>query len=365
MAEARVSRKPRGRFPEGIAWFDEIDQSDVACVGGKCASLAAMVRDGMRVPDGFVVTTDAYEEFMAGAGLESEAHTGRAILDRRDAAAVAEWSARMTERLEQSPLPAQLEQAIRGAYRELCQRCGVTDVPVAVRSSGVAEDLEGASYAGQYETYLWITGADAVVAHVKRCWSGLFGAPVLTYEPTAEAETAGADMPSMAVGIQRMVDARAAGVMLTLDPLNGDRSKIVIEGSWGLGEAVVSGEVTPDRFRLDKITRSVEQEIAVKEREYGHDGASGLIIREVPEERREQPCLEAQVVNQLADLGRDLERRRGAPQDVEWALSQDGIMHVLQARPETIWSSRRPASAATTGGNALDLVLQQLTGGRA
>jgi phosphoenolpyruvate synthase/pyruvate phosphate dikinase len=323
-----------------------------------------MVRDGMRVPDGFVVTTDAYADFMAGAGFESEARAGRASLDRKDAAAVAAWSARMTTMLEASSMPAQLERAIRDAYEELCRRCGVTDVPVAVRSSGVAEDLEGASYAGQYDTYLWITGADAVVEHVKRCWSGLFGAPVLTYEPTAEAEAAGADMPAMAVGVQRMVDARAAGVMLTLDPLNGDRSKIVIEGSWGLGEAVVSGEVTPDRFRLDKITRAVEQEIAVKEREYSHDGASGLILREVPDERREQPCLEAGDVDQLAELGRDLERRRGAPQDIEWAIAQDGVVHVLQARPETIWSSRRPPSTVASGASALDLVLQQFTGSR-
>lgn len=349
------------RFPSGIAWLEELHRDDVSCVGGKCASLAAMVHDGMRVPDAFVVTTAAFERFLMDAGLTDEVMAGRAELDPRDGAAVHQFSARMCEAIERIPMPPELETAIRDSYAELCRRCGASNVPVAVRSSGVAEDLADASHAGQFDTYLWVTGADAVVEHVKRCWTGLFGAPVLTYEPARNGASSAADLPLMAVGVQRMVDARAAGVMLTLDPLSGDRSKIVVEASWGLGESVVAGEVTPDRFRIDKISRSVEEEIAVKKVEYAHDGAGGLAVREVPPERRERASVGPEVLAELAELGRSLERRRGAPQDIEWAVGHDDVVHVLQARPETVWSARRPASTASAG-SALDLVLQQLTG---
>jgi pyruvate,water dikinase len=239
-------------------------------------------------------------------------------------------------------------------------------VPVAVRSSGVAEDLSGASFAGQYETYLWIIGADAVIEHARRCWTGLFGPQVLTYRPEGDAPGQ-ESMPAlpMGVGVQQMVSARAAGVMFTLDPVTGDRSKIVIEGSWGLGEAVVSGLVTPDRYRVDKVTLELlASELANKEQEFSFDPGSGVGLRDVPESRRTEACLTDEQVVALATLAKRIERHRGAPQDIEWAVDEHGTVHVLQVRPETVWS-RRPATSIATGRSALDMVMGKFMAGAA
>jgi pyruvate,water dikinase len=234
---------------------------------------------------------------------------------------------------------------------------------VAVRSSGVAEDLGGASFAGQYETFLWVRGAEEVRRHVRRCWAGLFSAPVLTYRP-ADGATPPADA-GMAVGVQRMVLARAAGVMFTLDPLNGDRSKVVLEGAWGLGEAVVSGEVTPDRFRVDKVTLELlEREVASKEVECRFDAdAGGVRMVPVPAERRDASCLEDEHVIALATLAKRIERHRGAPVDIEWAVDEGGDVQVLQVRPETVWSRKPKQPLGGPGGTGVQRVLAKFMAG--
>lgn len=347
-----------------VTWLEHADPSDHEQLGGKCASLAEFVQAGFGVPDAFAVTTEAFWSFMEESGLLERVRAERATLDRDDVAAVAQVSARMAAAFEQAALSEGLEREIRGAYERLGERAGQPDVPVAVRSSGVAEDLEGASFAGQYDTFLWVCGADAVIEHVKRCWAGLFGAAVLTYQVAGELAAVHPDGPGIAVAVQRMVRPRAAGVMLTLDPVTGDRSKVVVESSWGLGEAVVSGEVTPDRFRIDKVTFSiVERELSAKEREYLFVPGEGVVLREVPETRRAIPSLDDDELRRLTELARRVERRRGAPQDVEWAIDEHGELHVLQVRPETIWSRR--AAATVTGGsaNAMDLILKRIGGG--
>jgi pyruvate,water dikinase len=231
---------------------------------------------------------------------------------------------------------------------------------VAVRSSGVAEDLAGASFAGQYDTYLWIRGEAAVLDNVRRCWQGLFGEAVLTYRPGAAA-----GHPGMAVIVQQLVQPRAAGVMFTLDPVNGDRSKIVVESSWGLGEAVVAGEVTPDRHRIDKVTLEIaERVISEKDSEYRWE-AGKVAMLPVPDDRRSEPCLTDADLEALANLGKRIERHRGAPQDVEWAIDEPGVLHVLQVRPETVWSTRPAKTVAEGGKSAVDLVLGTfVSGGR-
>jgi pyruvate,water dikinase len=166
----------------------------------------------------------------------------------------------------------------------------------------------------------------------------------------------------MAVVVQQLVQPRAAGVMFTLDPVTGDRSKIVIEAAWGLGEAVVSGEVTPDRYRVDKVTlEPIDRTISDKAAEYRFEGGSGAQLRPVEDDRRTAPCLDEAQVLELATLAKRIESHRGAPQDIEWAVEADGRAHVLQVRPETVWSRREARSVASSGQSALSLVLGSFT----
>jgi pyruvate,water dikinase len=191
---------------------------------------------------------------------------------------------------------------------------------------------------------------------------------VLTYRPEAAAGAGDAGSAGMCVGVQAMVAARAAGVMFTLDPISGDRSKIVIEACWGLGEGVVSGDVTPDRHRVDKVTLELlGSEIAAKLQEHRFDAErNAVVLADVPADRRDASCLETEQVIRLAELAKRIERHRGAPQDIEWAVDQGGNVRVLQVRPETVWS-RRPAKSVVGGGGAkgVDRVLAKFMTGTA
>jgi pyruvate,water dikinase len=351
-----------------IQWTDQPGAS-AALLGGKVNSLAEMTAAGFAVPPAFGVTTEAFAAFVRDAGLAERINAIRAGLDTADVAAVDRAAAEIAQLIEQTPIPAEIDAAIREAYAELERRAG-ENVPVAVRSSGVNEDLEGASFAGQYDTYLWIQGADAVLAHVRRCWSGLFNSAVLTYRPNegvdGEGEGDGTELPGMCVGVQQMALARTAGVMFTLDPISGDRSKIVIESAWGLGEGVVKGDVTPDRHRVDKVAMEIrERDIGEQTHEYRFDEQAGeVVLAEIPGARGAEPSLSEGEVLAIAELGRRVERHRGAPQDLEWAIDHDGALHLLQARPETIWSAKQAAGVASgDGGGAVDRVMATFLGG--
>ncbi len=334
-----------------VLWLHDSGAQTGALVGGKFSSLAEMSSAGFGVPPAFAVTTEALAAFMSESGLESDA---REVHDDLAKASL------MRERMLETPLPAAVTGQIVAAYGCLCELTETEDVPVAVRSSGVAEDLAGASFAGQYETYLWIRGADEVIEHVRRCWTGLFAETVLSYRPGG-----GVGDASMAVVVQQLVQPRAAGVMFTLDPVSGDRSKIVIESSWGLGEAVVSGEVTPDRYRVDKVTLEILQRVVSdKESEYRWEDGK-VSVQPVDEPRRTEASLADADVLALATLAKTIERHRGAPQDVEWAIDGRGTAHVLQVRAETVWSQRQAKPVATPGKSAVDLVLGTfVSGGR-
>jgi pyruvate,water dikinase len=221
------------------------------------------------------------------------------------------------------------------------------DVPVAVRSSATAEDMPDASFAGQQDTYLWVRGADQVVEKVRDCWASLFTTRAVAYREKhriPHAETL------MSVGVQKMVNARTAGVAMTLDPVNGDRTRIVIDASWGLGEMVVSGVVTPDNFTVEKVLEQiVARTISDKHVELVGDPAAGEAVeREVEPARRKSPCLTDAEVLAVARLAKRLERQNKCPQDVEWAIDADlpegENLLALQSRPETIWS-RKTAGA--------------------
>jgi pyruvate, water dikinase len=347
-----------------IAWIDATDLS-AEQLGGKVASLAEMTAAGFNVPLAFAVTTEAFRSFAAQAGLTDAVRAIRRELDHGDLPAVDQASAEIAGLIERAPISAQLEQDIRTAYARLEDVSERANVPVAVRSSGVNEDLAGASFAGQYETYLWICGAEQVLAHVRRCWAGLFSATVLTYEPHHGVELGHEQLHGMCVGVQRMVDSRTAGVMFTIDPVTGDRSTIVIESCWGLGEGVVKGDVTPDRHSVDKVTLElIDREVGVQTHEYRFDERTGAVgLTELEADHGERNSLHDAEVRMLAELGKRVERHRGAPQDIEWAIDSAGALHLLQARPETIWSTKSATqadSSASTG--AVDRVLSTFMG---
>ncbi|MBS1879087.1 MAG: PEP/pyruvate-binding domain-containing protein [Actinobacteria bacterium] len=346
-----------------VLWIEQPGATS-ELVGGKVASLAEMSAAGFAVPPAFGVTTEAFAEFAAAAGLAERVAAIRAGLDVDDVAAVERASAEIAALIGAAELPAAVEAEIREAYAELEQRAGES-VPVAVRSSGVNEDLEGASFAGQYDTYLWVQGGDEVVANVRRCWAGLFNPAVLTYRPEGVEAAAAAELPGMGVGVQEMARARSAGVMFTLDPISGDRSKVVIESCWGLGEGVVKGDVSPDRHRVDKVTLEVlERELVEQDEEYRFDPATGEVrLLAVPAERRGEGSISEQEAVAIAELGKRVERHRGAPTDVEWAIDVDGRLHLLQARPETVWSARQEGGvSAGKEGDAVGRVMATFLG---
>lgn len=344
-----------------IVWLDDPAAAGNPALGGKFGSLGRSVAEGLPVPLGFGITTHAYRAFLAANGLAEEAvRVRRAAIDLKPER-IAEETRALREALATAPLPAYLADAVAKAYATLERRIGAPAVPVAVRSSGELEDLAGASFAGQYETYLWITGVEAVLAKMRRCWTGLFGTAVLSYRPDSKAVDTKGDF-ALCVGVQQMVEARAAGVMFTLDPLNGDRSKIVTEACWGLGEGVVKGDITPSRFVVDKVTRvELQREIRLQEEEYRFDRASGCVgLFPVEEARREAAPLGEADVQALVTLGRDIEAKRGAPQDIEWAIDHDGRLWVLQVRPETVWS-RKPPAPLKVAGSPIAHVLSRLS----
>jgi len=328
-----------------IVPLDDPAAAEVALVGGKGAGLHRLVALGARVPAGFVVTTAAFAAAV-GAPEEIEAPL-RALPEDAPVAAVEEAAAQARAALAHAIRAAAdvpVLDAVRAAYREL----GEADA-VAVRSSAAAEDAADASYAGEHDSYLDVVGPDAVTDAVVDCWASLYTARAVAYRR-------GRPAGPMAVVVQRMVAARAAGVFMTLNPANGDRATFVCEAVWGLGEPLVSGAVTPDRFALNKISGEVvRREIAHKPTRLGSAGTEP-----VPDTEQDLPCLTDDELAELLRIGRAVETAAGAPQDGEFAVDDDGV-HLLQARPETVWS-QRPRTVAR-GRTALEAVLATLTGG--
>ncbi len=343
-----------------IRWLKDCSASSSGEVGSKCAGLGELIAAGMDVPPGFAVTTAAQDEFLKSHDLRRHEAELLASIDYEKPSEVAAASAQLRALVQGSELPASTAAAVEAAYAQLCQDAGSADLPVAVRSSAVAEDLAGASFAGQLETYLWVQGADAILEHIRRCWGGFFSAEALSYR--REHGVPPEDV-SMSVGVQKMVRARSAGVMFTLNPINGDRSKVVIESTWGLGEPLVSGAVDPDRLTVDKVTfQLLDKWIGAKQIEHRPDLVRReVVVAEVDDERRAQPSLSDSEGVELARLGKAIERHFGYPQDIEWAVDTDtDSILVLQARPETVWSRRERSPTVEKKASALEYVLADL-----
>ncbi len=317
-------------------------------VGGKAMGLGSLLRQDLPVPAGFAVSTHAYREFVEATGIDRAIQKNLRHADTLESQR--EASERIRSLFEESELQDPLFDELTEAYRELGPQ---GSLPVAVRSSSVSEDAAEASFAGEHDTYLWVEGPEAVARNVLRCWSSLFTPQALSYFRQFELHP---DETAMGVVVQTMVAAEAAGVMITIDPVTGDRSQISIEGSCGLGLSVVGGEVTPDRYFVDKVTLDIRARmISPKGIAYRFDPELGEVCRiEIPEVEQMRPCLTEEEVIQIAALGKQVERALGAPQDIEWALgpgvSGDREIYLLQTRPETVWRNKQaaPLSASPT-----------------
>jgi rifampicin phosphotransferase len=309
-----------------VLWFAEGD-NDKARVGGKGANLARLTVAGLRVPPGFTVTTAAYDDFVAG-GLRERIDAALHATDLSDADETATNTGALRSAIVAATLPADVEQAIRAAYQQLG-----ADTRVAVRSSGTAEDLAEASFAGMHDTYLDIVGEDEVVDAVRRCWASLWTARAATYRHDKGFDQSAA---SIAVVVQTMVESDVAGVMFTANPLNSRVDEFVVNAAWGLGEAVVSGLVNPDEYVLARSTLEIKrQTIATKGREIVRAEGSGVVEREVPADRRDAPTLTQELATELGQLGRRVTAHYdGMPQDIEWAIA-DGELYLLQSRDVT------------------------------
>src|SRR5215469_12473060 len=340
-----------------IAWFDAIGLSDRPAVGGKGGSLGELTKAGVAVPPGFVVRTEAFEQFIVALDAEQPLRALIEALDPNDLGKVQAVTAAIRERIELAPLPAAVDAAIRSAWRELVNE----GQPVAVRSSATTEDAEDASFAGLQDTYLWVTGAEPTLHSVRSCWASIYSVPSITYRRKRGIPE---DKVAMAVVVQRMVDARSSGVMFTRSPLTGDRSVITVEGAWGLGSAVVSGEVRPDRFVIAEIRGEISLR-EIRDKHVKHVPAAGGGTREVAtsEDIRRVPCVSDDELAALRDLACKVERHCGRPQDIEWAIDQSGQIFLLQSRPETVWSSKQRVPIAKPEANPLQHVMN-IFGGR-
>ena len=249
----------------------------------------------------------------------------------------------------------------------MSNRCGVPAVPVAVRSSATAEDLPGASFAGQQDTYLWIRGIDEVIHHVRRCISSLYTGRAIAYRMKMGFPH---EQVAISVGIQKMANSFSAGVMFTIHPTNGDRSVIVIDSNYGFGESVVSGEVTPDHFVVNKVALDImERTISKKEICYTVDlKEQKSIATEIPFERQNVQSIIDDEVTELAWMGKQIEKHYGRPMDIEWAIDKDlpagGNVFILQARPETIWSNKQQVAISAGSASAMDYILSSLLTGK-
>jgi pyruvate, water dikinase len=322
--------------------LDELRHADGAAFGGKSSTLGELIAGGIPVPPGFAVSTSAYRDFVDEAGLAGMISAEMSRASPEDVDSVGAASQAISQAMRFAPVPDSVRDEVTRRYSDL------GEPPVAVRSSALGEDSEEATFAGQQETYLWVRGADHVVDAMRDCWVSLYSPPAISYR----ARLSGQDEPAMGVAVQQMVDAEVSGVMFTCNPVSGDPSMVAVNASWGLGLAVVGGEVTPDDYLVSKVTREVVREhVHPKDVEYVPDAAGrGAVRVEVAVERREIPCLDAAAIAELVDLAGRIERYFGSHQDVEWAIARDGGLHVLQSRPVT--AVRKPAAAAPTSAMA-------------
>ncbi|MGH3408857.1 MAG: PEP/pyruvate-binding domain-containing protein [Streptosporangiaceae bacterium] len=345
----------------------EVSLADVASAGGKAASLGSLSQAGIAVPRGFVVLAPAFRSFVAAVDPSGSLARSVSSVPAADVSAIGRAAAGVREVLVAASLPEEVTAAIVAEYQSLGAS---SEVAVAVRSSATMEDSSEASFAGLQDTYLGVRGVSAVLDRVRACWASLYNDESVAYRRRMGLAEDGL---AMGVIIQRMISPRAAGVMFTRSPVTGDRSVVAIEGTWGLGSALVAGDVTPDAFTVSKVTGEITgRRLGAKLRLHSFlPNGSGITVQAMPPAQRHSPCISDDEARALASVGRQVEEHYGIPQDIEWALLGDDLCHsalhgepadrivLLQSRPETVWAARSQAPVATPKPRASDHVLNR------
>ncbi len=329
--------------------MEELGQEHFDLVGRKCANLGEMTRLGMRVPPGFAISVDGFEQYMQVTGLGERieayfASLGEDLCDSVQKQMDASQAAKLL--IAQTPLPADIAAEIESNYEALCARCGVPDLPVAVRSSG------SVSMPGQMETYLYVRGAAEVTRRVLEVWESTFNTRAIAFRLEKGMPV---DKAPIGVAVIQMVNARSAGVLLTVVPTTGDQDQVVIEGNWGLGESVVAGDITPDNFIVNKDSLAIEKKLSTKQR-YVISTLNGTVQADVPTHLQELPCLQDEEILELVRIALGVEKHFGLPQDMEWVVDND-----LPFPANIIWVQARPAKFSASQKEAdADYIVDQM-----
>jgi pyruvate, water dikinase len=352
---------------EYVLWFEECDLQSIPLVGGKNASLGELFKAGIPVPPGYAVTTKAYNLFLEQGKIKKKIFDALKSVTTDDVASGEKASKKIRAIIENTSMGDDLEDYIAEFYRRLSKKSNIPAVPVAVRSSATAEDLPGASFAGQQDTFLWIRGVDDIFKHVKKCWSSLFTARAIYYRTKMGFSH---EQVEISVGVQKMANAWTAGVMFTLNPATGDTSAIAIDANWGFGESVVSGECTPDNFIINKITDEIiKKQVSHKTILYTRDPETHSVKKQdVPEERKDIQCVVDKDAIELSKIGKRIEKHYGKAMDIEWAIDKDtpgkAKIMILQSRPETVWSGKKVKPIMKARSSALAHICAGLVAGK-
>jgi pyruvate, water dikinase len=340
-------------------WYNELGGRDFPLVGRKNADLGDMIKAGIRVSPGFAVTISANEKFMADTGIKGEVGKYLEELGKVTYDTTRKASRFIIKLIEEAAIPGEIEEDILTNYRKLCEMSNTRDVPVAVRSS------EAIPMPGLMDTYLNIRGAEDLITYVKRCWGSAYTGEAITYR----ANKGMGFLFNMSVGIPKMVNSRVSGILYTINPVNGDTSKMMIEASYGLGEAITRRLVTPDAILVDKSTTEVvKTTIGAKDVKYVYrDQGSDIVHAGVPEDMREKVSLNGTEIAELCRLGRLIEDYYGRAYDIEFGIDGDlpfpDNIIVLQVRPESVWTKRDKAPRTGRKRDPMEHALSQLLAG--
>lgn len=344
--------------------FDELGLDDIATVGGKSAYLGELIRGGLPVPRGFAVPVAAFQEVLRAWGSTERIDGLQRAVDWGDPVSISAAEHAIRREIEALSPPAAVTVEVAASYERLSAAAGRPDVPVAIRSSASAEDGPAAGFAGMHDTHLWVRGPAEVMNAIRRCWGSHFSAKALSYRHEHGLD----GRAGMGIAVQQMVDSRVAGALFPLNPISGDRSTIIIESAWGLGVALMGGEVSPDFFLYDKVTRHPRQTRVVVKNVECVPGSRGVVSQPVPRERRTRPSLGPGEIERLLELAREVEHHFGDDQQLEWALDRNGSLpgnaYLLQSRPITATARRSPRTRAGVGRDPTDHVVAYLTRAR-
>jgi pyruvate,water dikinase len=313
-------------------WLEELGKEQNELVGKKCAHLGEIAKIGLPVPYGFALSVHAYTHFMneTGATREITAMIEASPVTPEDIDGVNRLSLALRQALESKQIPRELESTILSHYDGLCQKCGCGDVAVSTRSAGAV------SHPGQYETYLNVKGRVDLLEKVRRVWASTFNARSVAYRLRKNLPVASGPI---GVAVLEMVQARSAGIAFSVDPNTGDETRMIVEANWGLGESVVSGELTPDRWVLDKETLAIRENVLGKKEKTTCFMEAGVAEKETPPEKSCAFCCNEAELAEIGRLTKELERHFGVPQDIEWAVAEDRPFPnvvLLQARPAVV-----------------------------